>query len=201
MFTAYVPATFPAYLIMWLCTRLSVWDLLISVPDTATASSASSSQLKETQSAARPQGFSSFVSMVLSGHYPLINLVHADSDLGRCRLSTAAASARVWWCSGAAVCCSRTRATPRRKAGFWLLDSIPRHSGCSSTTQALVCCRYVPQASNPAGRNHLWSVCGLVGSVKDPFYTFGLPGGNQFHIGDTSTFPPLTHFVFAEVYF
>lgn len=52
---------------------------------------------------------------------------------------------------------------------------------------------------HPAGGNHLWSSCGLEGSVKN--HLSGLARRTHFHIGNTSMFPASTYFVFAGVYF
>lgn len=60
---------------------------------------------------------------------------------------------------------------------------------------SLECWTAADVRQKPAGGNHLWSGCGLVGRVKNHFS--GLARGTQFH----SVFPVSTYFIIAEVDF
>lgn len=78
---------------------------------------------------------------------------------------------------------------------FFLMRSVI----AQATAESHQCWPAADVRQNPAGGNHLWSSCGLEGSVKN--HLSGLARRTHFHISNTSMFPVSTYFVFAGVYF
>lgn len=54
----------------------------------------------------------------------------------------------------------------RQVSGLWVRFLVAQAVVAEWGSAADVC-------QNPAGGNHLWSACGLMGSAKDPFYAMG----------------------------